>query len=58
MLVRIRDADVLINMLARPLVDAEGRPRGAVVMLEDVTERRRDEAQLRSAYVAARRPRP
>jgi PAS domain-containing protein len=40
-LVRIRDRDALLEVTARPAVSRRSRPRGAVVVLEEVTERRR-----------------
>ncbi len=46
-LVRVRGCDVLLEVLATPASDPKGRPRGAIVLLEDVTERRRQEAALR-----------
>ncbi len=46
-LVRVRDGELLLSAAARPIYDERGRRRGALVLLEDVTERRRDEARLR-----------
>jgi PAS domain-containing protein len=46
-LVRVRDDELLLSTTAKPIDDARGRRRGALVLLEDVTERRRDEARLR-----------
>jgi PAS domain-containing protein len=46
-LVRVRDCERLLSTVARPIYDERGRRRGALVLLEDVTERRRDEARLR-----------
>jgi PAS domain-containing protein len=46
-LVRVRDCELLLSTVARPIYDERGRRRGALVLLEDVTERRRDEARLR-----------
>ena len=46
-LVRVRGGELLLSTTARPVRDARGRRRGALVLLEDVTERRRDEARLR-----------
>jgi PAS domain-containing protein len=47
--VRVRDGELLLSTVARPIYDARGRRRGALVLLEDVTERRRDEARLRQS---------
>ncbi len=46
-LVVVSGADVLLGVSANPVYDAKGRRQGALVLLEDVTERRRAEAQLR-----------
>jgi len=46
-LVRVRDGELLLSTTAKPIYDERGRRRGALVLLEDVTERRRDEARLR-----------
>ena len=43
----LRGGELLLSTTARPVRDARGRRRGALVLLEDVTERRRDEARLR-----------
>jgi PAS domain-containing protein len=51
-LVRIRGCDLLLSTIARPVYDERGRRRGAVALLEDVTERRRDEARLRKSAPA------
>jgi PAS domain-containing protein len=48
-LVRVRDCERLLSTVARPIYDERGRRRGALVLLEDVTERRRDEARLRQS---------
>jgi PAS domain-containing protein len=48
-LVRIRGCDLLLSAIARPVYDERGCRRGAVTLLEDVTERRRDEARLRES---------
>ena len=42
------DCDALLEVAARPAVDRRGRLRGAIVLLEDVTDRRRREARLRA----------
>jgi PAS domain-containing protein len=55
-LVRIRDRDALLAVAARPAIDRRGRPRGAVVLLQDVTDRRRREAALRAKPPSSRRP--
>jgi len=52
-LVRVREDDVLVEVLATPARDPRGHARGAIVLLHDVTEQRRHEAALR-----ARRPEP
>jgi hypothetical protein len=36
-----------LGAIAKPVYDRRGRRRGAVVLLEDVTQTRRDEARLR-----------
>ncbi|MGO9488489.1 MAG: PAS domain-containing protein [Solirubrobacteraceae bacterium] len=46
-LVSLGGGDVLLETCARPATDRRGRPRGAIVTLQDVTERRRREALLR-----------
>jgi PAS domain-containing protein len=46
-LVHVRGCDLLLSTLASPVYDERGRRRGVVALLEDVTERRRDEARLR-----------
>jgi PAS domain-containing protein len=46
-LVSVRGEDLLLCAIANPVYDERGRRRGALVLLEDVTERRRDEARLR-----------
>jgi PAS domain-containing protein len=46
-LVHIRGCDLLLGTIAYPVYDERGCRRGAVALLEDVTERRRDEARLR-----------
>ncbi|HTU80259.1 MAG TPA: PAS domain-containing protein [Solirubrobacteraceae bacterium] len=46
-LVSIRDRDVLLSATASPALDPTGRPGGALVLLEDVTEQRRSEAGRR-----------
>jgi PAS domain-containing protein len=48
-LVHIRGCDLLLSTIAKPVYDERGCRRGAVALLEDVTERRRDEARLREA---------
>jgi PAS domain-containing protein len=48
-LVRIRGGDLPVSTIARPVYDERGCRRGAVALLEDVTERRRDEARLRAS---------
>jgi PAS domain-containing protein len=48
-LVSIQGNDVLLNTQASPVNDEKGRRRGAVMVLEDVTEQRRRERQLRNA---------
>jgi PAS domain-containing protein len=45
-LVRVGDGE-LLSTIASPVFDEGGGRRGAFVLLEDVTERRRDEARLR-----------
>lgn len=47
-LVTVRGGDVLLSASARPFDDPSGRRRGAVMVLEDVTERRAEEAQARA----------
>lgn len=47
-LVRMGARDLLLEISARPANDRKGRRRGAIVMMQDVTERRRQEAQLRA----------
>jgi PAS domain S-box-containing protein len=46
-LVSIRGEDVLLSTRASPIVDERGRRRGAVIVMEDVTEQRRQEARQR-----------
>ena len=46
-LVSIRGCEVLLGTVSSPVNDEHGRRRGAVVLLEDVTEQRRREAQVR-----------
>lgn len=46
-LVCVRDGELLLSTTAKPIYDEGGRRRGALVLLEDVTERRRAEARLR-----------
>jgi PAS domain-containing protein len=46
-LVAVGGAELLLGVSANPVYDANGRRRGALALLEDVTERRRAEAQLR-----------
>ena len=48
-LVHVRGCDLLLSTIASPVYDERGRRRGAIALLEDVTERRRDEARLRSS---------
>jgi PAS domain-containing protein len=48
-LVSIQGNNVLLNTHASPVNDEKGRRRGAVVVLEDVTEKRRRERRLRNA---------
>jgi PAS domain-containing protein len=48
-LVNIHGDDVLLSTHASPINDERGRRRGAVVVMRDVTEQRRQEAQLRGA---------
>jgi PAS domain-containing protein len=43
-LVRLRDCDAVLEVAARPALDRRGRPRGAIVLLDNVTFRRRREA--------------
>jgi PAS domain-containing protein len=47
-LVNVQGNDVLLNTQASPVNDESGRRRGAVLVMEDVTERRRRERQLRN----------
>jgi PAS domain-containing protein len=47
MIVRIRGRDAVLQVAARPALDRRGRPRGAVVLFDDVTSRRRREAAQR-----------
>jgi PAS domain-containing protein len=47
-LVSVQGSDVLLNTNASPVNDEKGRRRGAVLVMEDVTERRRRERQLRN----------
>jgi PAS domain-containing protein len=53
-LVSLRGRDVLLETGARPANDAKGRRRGAIVTIEDVTERRRHEALLRAGLGSRR----
>jgi PAS domain-containing protein len=46
-LVAVGCVDVLLSVSSTPVYDGKGRRQGAVVLLEDVTERRRVEARLR-----------
>jgi PAS domain-containing protein len=46
-LVNIHGEDVLLSTRASPILDERGRRRGAVVVMEDVTEQRRQEARQR-----------
>ena len=48
-LVRLPRGDSLLCATARPVEDQKSRRRGAIVLLEDVTQRRRDEVQLRAS---------
>jgi signal transduction histidine kinase len=48
-LVSLQGRDVLLSTRASPVDDEKGRRRGAVVLLEDVTEQRRQEALRRAA---------
>jgi PAS domain-containing protein len=48
-LVSIQGRDVLLSTRASPVDDDSGRRRGALVLLEDVTEERRQEALRRGA---------
>lgn len=52
-LVCVRGVDVLLCTRALPVRDRGGRRCGAVVLMEDVTERRREEARLRAAAAQA-----
>jgi PAS domain-containing protein len=52
MLVRASDRDVLLSACASPVEDRRGRRRGAVAVLEDVTEQRAREAQARAEWRA------
>ncbi len=52
MLVKARDGDVLLSACASPVDDHRGRRRGAVAVLEDVTERRAREARVRGGWRA------
>ncbi|HEX3519329.1 MAG TPA: PAS domain-containing protein [Solirubrobacteraceae bacterium] len=52
MLVKTSDGDVLLSARARPVDDHRGRRRGAVAVLEDVTEQRVREAQARDRWRA------
>jgi PAS domain-containing protein len=47
-LVAVGGVDVLLSVSATPVYDGKSRRQGAVVLLEDVTERRRVEARLRA----------
>jgi len=47
-LVRVQGRDVLLNTNASPVNNEKGQRRGAVLVMEDVTERRRRERQLRN----------
>ena len=46
-LVDIHGSDVLLCARASPITDERGRRRGAVVVMEDVTEQRRLEMERR-----------
>jgi PAS domain-containing protein len=48
-LVRVGEGEMLLSTIAHPVYDERGRRRGAFVLLEDVTERRREEARLRGS---------
>ena len=48
-LVNIHGSDVLLCTRASPITDERGRRRGAVMVLEDVTEQRRIEMERRNA---------
>ena len=47
-LVSVQGSDVLLSTNASPVNDEKGRRRGAVLVMQDVTERRRRERQLRN----------
>jgi PAS domain-containing protein len=51
-LASIGGTDVLLEIAARPANDRKGRRRGVIVMMQDVTERRQDEAKLRAPVAA------
>lgn len=50
MLVKTLGGDVLLSARARPVDDHRGRRRGAVAVLEDVTEQRAREARARGDW--------
>jgi PAS domain-containing protein len=52
MLVKTSGGDVLLSTRARPVDDHRGRRRGAVAVLEDVTEQRAREARTRDGWRA------
>jgi PAS domain-containing protein len=52
LLVRASEGDVLLSACASPVEDRRGRCRGAVAVLEDVTERRAREARGRGEWRA------
>ncbi|HMD55863.1 MAG TPA: PAS domain-containing protein [Solirubrobacteraceae bacterium] len=54
-LARIRGEDVLLGVRAKPAIDAKGRIHGTIVVLEDVSERRRREALQRACKSGAAR---
>jgi PAS domain S-box-containing protein len=56
-LVCVRGGEALLSVSARPVEDEGGRVCGALALLEDVTERRRDEARLRARLHGAGRSR-
>jgi hypothetical protein len=51
-LVRVSAGDVLLSACASPVEDRRGRRRGAVAVLEDVTEQRALEAKARREWRA------